>query len=149
MEAYFQTTSEVAVTALQSENGCESIGMAETLPTGCSGAYIALLSPDIQMQIGIAATGDNCRQLAASLMYMEPDDPELDDSVMTDALGEIVNIIAGALKQKMDDRYSGLTLGLPMMIHGHIQANDRQQLSIQTIKVGDTESHIVLLMDKG
>ena len=148
MDGLHRAADEVARTALEVRTGCVREGEVEKLSLQMSGAYVALLSVDVQMQIGIAASRDGCRRLSGALMMMEPDDPELSDAVMADALGEIVNIMAGALKQKMDGRYQGLTLGLPTMIHGHIAPTERQELTVVRTRIGDIECNLVLLMNK-
>ncbi len=143
-----RATDEVAREALSIPAGCRRVGEAEKLSLQMSGAYLALISPEVQMQIGIAAGREDCRRLAGALMMMEADDPELTDSVMADAFGEIVNILAGSLKQVMDSRYRGLTLGLPTMIHGHISPTDRQDLQVTQVSLGEIEAYLVVLMNK-
>lgn len=148
MEGLLRATDGVARTALSIPTGCVRQGEVEKLSLQMSGAYVALLSVDVQMQIGIAAARRDCRRLAGALLMMETDDPELTDAVMADALGEIVNILAGALKQMMDGRYQGLTLGLPTTIHGHIAPTERQELTVVGVQLGDIQSNLVLLMNK-
>lgn len=148
MDGLVRATDEVARTALSVPTGCVRKGEVEKLSLQMSGAYVALLSVEVQMQIGIAALRADCRRLAGALLMMEPDDAELTEAVMADALGEIVNILAGALKQQMDRRYQGLTLGLPTTIHGHIAPTERQELTVVGVQLGDIPSHLVLLMNK-
>ena len=148
MDGLVRATDEVARQALSIPSGCRRLGDTEKLSLQNSGAYVALISPEVQMQIGIAAGRADCRKLAGKLMMMEADDPELTDAVMADAFGEIVNIMAGSLKQVMDARYRGLTLGLPTMIHGHISPTDRQELLVTNVELGEIEGFLVILMNK-
>ena len=143
-----RATSDVAKQALSIPSGCVVDGEVDKLSLQTSGAYLALISPEVQMQIGIAAGRQDCRRLAGALMMMEPDDPELTDSVMADGFGEIVNILGGALKQVMESKYRGLTLGLPTMIHGHISANDRQELQVTKVRLGEIGAFLVILINK-
>ena len=143
-----RTTDDVAKQALSIPSGCRVAGEADKLSLQSSGAYLALISPEIQMQLGIAANRQDCRRLAGALMMMEPDDPELTDAVIADGFGEIVNILGGALKTEMDGRYAGLTLGLPTMIHGHLTANDRQELQVTRVELGEIEAFLVILINK-
>ena len=148
MDGLVKATDEVARQALSVPTGCRRGQDVEKLSLQTSGAYLALISPEVQMQIGIAARRDDCRGLAGKLMMMEPNDPELTDSVMADAFGEIVNILAGALKQVMERRHRGLTLGLPTMIHGHIAPTDRQELQVTGVTLGDIDAFLVILMNR-
>lgn len=143
-----RATSDVAKQALSIPGGCVVKGEIEKLSLQTSGAYIALLSPEVQLQIGIAADRAGCRQLAGALMMMEPDDPDLDDSVIADGFGEIVNILGGALKGVMEPSFRGLTLGLPTMIHGHIAPNPSQELQVTHVKLGETDTYLVVMINK-
>lgn len=143
-----QATSDVAKQALSIPTGCQTVGECEKLSLQTSGAYLALISPEVQMQIGIAAGRQDCKRLAGALMMMEPDDPELTDSVLADGFGEIVNILGGALKTVMDSKHRGLTLGLPTMIHGHITANERQELQVTHVKLGEIDAYLIVLINK-
>lgn len=141
-------TSDVAKQALSIPSGCQVVGETDKLSLQTSGAYLALISPEVQMQIGIAAGRQDCKALAGALMMMEPDDPELTDSVLADGFGEIVNILGGALKTVMENQYKGLTLGLPTMIHGHITANERQEIQVTEVGLGEITAYLVVLINK-
>lgn len=147
-DALVRTTGDVARQALSIPTGCDLVGEIERLSLQTSGAYLALISPEVQLQIGIAAAREDCTRLAGALMMMDADDPELTESVVADAFGELVNILGGALKTEMEPRYTALTLGLPTMIHGHITANERQELQVTRVDLGETEAYLIVLMNK-
>src|SRR4030095_11441657 len=51
--------------------------------------------------------------------------PPLRDAQVADAVGEIVNMLAGSMKRKLSGFGADLTLGLPIFIHGFLQPSAR------------------------
>ena len=147
IEAFRSTADDVVKSALSMPSGCLQLGGAVQFPPDSLGAYIGLIGPDMQMQIGLSSSHEGSKELSAALLCMEKDDPELDDDCIADAMGEIMNIIAGILKQNLEKEIPGLMLGLPLFINGHIRPNDKQQLSILEVMFGSVRAQLVLLVE--
>jgi len=143
-----KVTDSTAREALSVSSGCVSTPSAPTFIQDMSGSYLALISDDVQMQLGIAASSKGCKALAGSLLMMEPNDPDLDETVIADALGEIVNILAGLLKEDVTPEYPNLSLGLPTVIHGHLAASESQELSVRAVQIGDIPCLLITLVNK-
>ena len=75
---------------------------------------------------------------AEKLLGMEPEDPEM----VRDAVGELINIVAGSIKSKYDERYGTVDLGLPLILSGKVMPgmeskllNEEPTKKISTLKV--------------
>ncbi len=117
-------------------------GPAETGP----GAYITLLGATGSVQMGMITTKDGCKRLAGMLLGMEAD--ELDDlsgADMVDAYGEIINVVAGVVKQLVNASDPSFHLGLPIFINGQVCAMEHQRSIVTTLLVGDVSTHLMIL----
>ena len=75
---------------------------------------------------------------------MEPDE-EVSDADIADAVGELVNIVAGGVKQRMQDAAGGLRLGLPVFIHGYVQPTQQLEVSLASARIGEVDTHLMAL----
>jgi hypothetical protein len=128
-------------------DGVELLGWHDVPPTGMAGAYIPLLAEDQTLQLALLATPAGCADLSRLLLGMGPDE-EVSDADVADAVGEVVNIVAGGVKQRMADAVpngSGLRLGLPVFIHGHVQRTQQLEVSLASVRLGDVDAHLMVL----
>jgi CheY-specific phosphatase CheX len=147
LEYYVEAVNDVAKNALGFDE-CNLIKTEKEQRTGLVGSYLALVSDEICLQIGVASGKDDCRELARALLGMSPDDGDISDEEVADAVGEIVNILAGVLKGKVNDRANGIKLGLPIFIDGRIKASDQQQTLIGRVKLGSIPVELLILMHR-
>lgn len=66
----------------------------------------------------IIATDKSSAQRVAKELLMED---EADDECIRDAMGELVNNIAGAFKTKYHAQYGNVALGLPLVVSGQLR----------------------------
>src|SRR5262245_53117846 len=66
-----------------------------------SGAYIALVGDDVNLQVGLTSDATGCQTLAKALFGLKPDAANLPEADVADAVGEIVNMIGGGAKGAM------------------------------------------------
>ena len=125
-------------------DGVELLGWHDLPPTGMAGAYIPLLAEDQTLQLALLASPTGCADLARLLLGMEPDD-EVSDADIADAVGELVNIVAGGVKQRLQDSTGGLRLGLPVFIHGYVQPTQQLEISLASARIGEVEAHLMAL----
>ena len=112
--------TEVATTAL----ACGSVHSAtgsDRAPQSLFGAYVPLVAAGCQVQIGVVAEWEACQALARALFGMDPGAELEADSDVSDALGEIANMVAGCVKTRMNERTPGLNTGLPLCVTGHVE----------------------------
>jgi Chemotaxis phosphatase CheX len=130
-------------------DGVEVLGWHDVPPTGMAGAYIPLLAEDQTLQLALLATPAGCADLSRHLLGMEPED-EVSDADIADAVGELVNIVAGGVKQRMQDASrigtgGGLRLGLPVFIHGYVQPTQQLEVSLASVRIGQVDAHLMAL----
>jgi CheY-specific phosphatase CheX len=126
VDAAEESMREVSVVALGLEPEPRAKRLATT-PPHLSGAYVQLISPLEVVQVGLCADAATLCRLAGALLGGEEDLPPAD---VADAVGEIVNMFAGGMKRRLVAERPGLQLGLPVFIHGHLEATRRQQLRV-------------------
>lgn len=125
-------------------DGVEVQGWHDVPPTGLAGAYIPLLAEDQTLQLALLASPEGCADLSRLLLGMEPEE-EMTASDVADAVGELVNIVAGGVKQRLQDGTGGLRLGLPVFIHGYVQPTQQLEVSLASVRIGDVDAHLMAL----
>jgi hypothetical protein len=111
------------------------------------GAYLGLVAQDEPIQVGILVDGAGCQLLSKALLGMDPADEDLPPSDVSDAMCEIINIIAGGLKRRVSGQMP-VTMGLPMFVFGHPLPNQQQAVLARALKIGDVSASVLLLTQK-
>jgi len=114
---------------------------------GGNGAYLGLVAQEEPIQVGILVDGPGCQSLSKSLLGMDPADEDLPPSDVSDAMCEIVNIVAGGFKRRVLDRMP-VTMGLPIFVSGHPLPNQQQTVLARSIKIGGVAANVLLLTQK-
>lgn len=143
VEALEQSAVEVAALALGFER-CDVVGKESATPATVAGAYLPLFGRTGQsLYIGWLASAEACGVLARGLLGFARDEAIADVDV-ADAMGEVVNVLAGGLKRRMLPSVHPLSLGLPIFsaapmtpIHSTIYATQ--------LRCGNVDSHLVLV----
>jgi hypothetical protein len=129
-------------------DGVELLGWHDVPPTGTAGAYIPLLAEDQTLQLALLASPAGCADLSRLLLGMEPGE-DVPDADIADAVGELVNIVAGGVKQRMQGPEGtgtgSLRLGLPVFIHGYVQPTQQLEISLASARIGAVEAHLMAL----
>jgi hypothetical protein len=136
LEASEQALLEVALAALSAPDGHVLARAAES-PSSMSGAYVSLISDEEVAHVGVCAKDERLRALAGGLLGPAE---SLSAADLTDAVGEIVNMLAGGVKRRLAESNPGLRIGLPMWVRGNLEATERQQLRASFMRlhgVGD------------
>jgi CheY-specific phosphatase CheX len=115
------------------------------LPSNLTGCFVALVSQDDSLQIGLASDAAGCQILARALFAS---DSELNETDVNDALGEIANILAGGVKTRMASTRRGITLGLPIVMEGHLRITDRQQVSELDVAVNEVPVRLLVVCSR-
>ena len=145
LDALCESASEVASTVLG--------GMPFTAPGTDSsygsghGAYLGLVADDEPIQVGLLVDPPGCQLLAKSLLGMDPAEEDLPISDVSDAMCEIVNIVAGGLKRRVAERMR-ITLGLPIFVAGHPLPNQQQEVSARALELGEIKVKLLVLAQK-
>ena len=102
------------------------------------GAYIAILSPNNAVHLGLSARPAQCRALARALLGLRTDEPLSEDEVV-DGLSEVMNILAGKVKASMAGRDGQLHLGLPMFVANPIKAGGDSETTSEDVRLGSVD----------
>lgn len=108
---------------------------ARASESGEPGAYIAILSPNNSVHLGISAAPAECRALARALLGLRHEEP-LSERDAVDGLSEVMNILAGKVKASMAGRDGHLQLGLPMYVRDPIRATAGSEAVVAETKLG-------------
>lgn len=146
LDAMVESADELARTAM----GLEAVNVRgnrdmSTLDT--NGSYLAIIGDDQRFQLAVASTREGCESLAKTLLGADPSDPVSEDDV-SDAMGEIINIIAGGVKLRMRDVDPSIQLGLPMFVEGKVHTPRNREIGIVDIDLGDVAVHLIAFRQK-
>jgi hypothetical protein len=145
LEALREAVAEVAATVL----GGLPVAPADAGvdPGASHGAYLALVAEDEPIQVALLAAGPGCQVLSKTLLGMDVADADLPDSDVSDAMCEIINIVAGGLKRRVSGGLK-VTLGLPLFVAGPLLPNQQQQVHSRALRLGDVSVEVLLLTQR-
>jgi CheY-specific phosphatase CheX len=108
------------------------------------GTMIGLVSDDNAVQMMLVATKQGAEILAKALLGFEPDE-EIDPGDLADAIGEIINIVAGMVKTVLNDQDKGLNLTLPTFVDGTLTPITGQTVSYEVIEMGPVQAKVLIV----
>lgn len=136
-----ESARDLAQTCFDSDLALEGVEQSCDL-VGVIACFVALVGENMSMHLGIAATEQHGKVLA-QLFQGEELPLSVDD--VADALGEMVNIVAGGVKKRTVAEHSNLRLGLPLVIRGELRATGGEQISHVRARVGGAQIWLVTL----
>lgn len=142
LAATVDSAAEFAATTLR---GTLTRVDANDIPHQVIGCFVALVGEEESIQIGVAASASGCQSLAQALFASEE---PLDDADVSDALGEITNIVAGGVKKRIAQKRTHLAIGLPIVMDGHLRLSERQQLVSAGVAIGDVAVRLLILCSR-
>lgn len=142
LEALVAAASEVSSTVLAGAR-CEPLDTQVGFGGG-HGAYLNLSTPEEPIQVGVLVSPEGCQRLAKVLLGMEAEDEDLPAGDVSDAMCEIINMIAGGLKRRVSGELA-VTLGLPIFVAGPPLPNQQQEVSSRSLRIGDDSVKLILL----
>ena len=144
VDALVGAANQLAMESLGFEEG-EIVATETSLGSLVSGSLVALVGNQNSVEVGLCATEDNCVNLARAFLGMEPEDEDLSRSDLDDALGEMTNIMAGALKARMNGLVPSMQLGLPIVFQGLLGASTSAEVVVVHLRWQDVEAQSVLI----
>lgn len=143
-DALIAAANELATTSLGYAEG-EILSTSATLPRIPLGSFVALTGERTSVQIGLAGSQGHCMLLARAMFCMAPEDEDLGDEDLADALGEMVNVLAGGVKIRLTGRVETLNIGLPIVVHGAIDVTKIAEVDVTLIRWETVEALVFLL----
>jgi CheY-specific phosphatase CheX len=144
MDAVVHSANEFAVSML----GVEGVRVVEPLPKippSGGTALISLVSESLAVKIGVSLEDRACQDLARGLLGMSPEEGDLPDDEVADALSEVANIVAGQVKSFIAGRVSGVNIGLPIFIRGELCPAADTQSVVMAVRIGEIPATLVVL----
>lgn len=111
------------------------------------GAHIPLVGGGQGFDLGLVSSPEGCQALARAILSSPPT-AVLRDAEVADAVGEILNMLAGSIKRRIAGHRTDLELGLPIFVHGYLQPTDRMQVAALPTRFGTIDT-IVLVASRG
>jgi CheY-specific phosphatase CheX len=107
------------------------------------GAHIPIIGKGQAFDLALVSSADGCLALSRAILCAGPTAP-LRDAEVADAVGEIVNMLAGAVKRRLSSHRADLELGLPLFLHGYIQPTDRLSVITLPTLFGTIETMVLI-----
>lgn len=144
MNAAVASAEELATVALGFD-GATFVGKREHMPSNVKSALVALVGDNASVQLGLAGTDEVCQKLARALLAMNPEEADLPDDDVADAVGEVINIVAGQVKRIIGGPDSTMKMGLPLFVHGRFESSEQVETAIADINIGPVPITLLVL----
>jgi hypothetical protein len=99
------------------------------------GAHIPMVGGGQAFDLALVSSPSGCQALSRAILGL-PDTAPLRNAEVADAVGEIVNMLAGTVKRRLSGIGAELVLGLPLFLHGYIEPTDRLMVLVLPTRFG-------------
>ena len=140
--AFKEVALELAGTSLRFDESVTPLSDASMCGVQPS-AYIAILSEQESVHLGISTTPEGVRVLTRAMLRIRADRP-IEDADAVDGLSELLNIVAGKVKSRMTKRDGVLLLGLPIFISGHTHPGAGMEQAGEDLRLGPVPCRITV-----
>lgn len=114
------------------------------VPPAREGSLLPIQKGSESLYLGILSDPEGCVALTRALLQLDAEEAPGEADV-TDAVGEIINILAGVVQRSLDGHGSAVVLGLPMYIRGEIIAPARAEARYASINLGPARADLVVV----
>jgi hypothetical protein len=113
------------------------------VPGNLCGVYIPLLTEQYALHLGLLGQHSACDRLAKALLGMGSEESIADDTELFDAVGEIVNMMAGEVKARVSES-TKLSLGVPLALAGKVFPSAGSSSTQGVLRLDGEEMWLVL-----
>jgi hypothetical protein len=113
------------------------------------GAHIPVIGGGQAFDLALVASADGCQALSRAILCLDSEGPPLRATEVADAVGEIVNMLAGTVKRRMAGSGADLVLGLPLFVHGYIQPTERLSVVVLPTRFGPIDTMVLIAGQRG
>ncbi len=144
-EAWLERVLSAAgeVSAMTFDAVANDIQRTEGLPSNKEGSLLSVQRGAESLHLGILSDAKGCQALTRALLQMEEDEEVVDEDI-TDAVGEIINILAGVVQRSFDGEGAPVTLGLPVYIRGEIFPPAKAESLCANLNLGPARADIIV-----
>lgn len=139
--------TEIALNAFSFPGAVVSDPVSHEAAAAMIGAHIPVLGSVGAFDLALVSSREGCQALSRAILYASPDQV-LKDTEVADAIGEVVNMLAGAVKRRMTGLGAELELGLPIFFHGYIQPTERLSVVALPTRFGVVETMVLIAGQK-
>jgi hypothetical protein len=107
------------------------------------GAHIPLVGGGQAFDMALMSSAEGCEALSRAILCLGVG-PAIRDVEIVDAIGEIVNMLAGAMKRRLAGHGAHLALGLPIFVRGYLQPSNRRPVIALPIRFGPIETMVLI-----
>lgn len=146
-QAWLERVLEAAEEVAQTSFDCvaNDVRSAEKgLPHGKQGSLLVVQRGAESVHLGVMSDEDGCVALTRALLQME-DDEEVAEEDVTDAVGEIINILAGVVQRSLDGHGAPVSLGLPVYVRGDVSAPSRAEALSVNLNLGPARADLIVV----
>ncbi len=144
LEDYETAFFETAESSLDIQNSQRICVENDHPRENVAGAYMPLICGEEEVIIGLITDQVTFQSLAKK--FVQADDSEtLSKEDTADSVKEIVNVVAGVLKSQMASKKTGIKLGLPFFLEGHIKLTEAQEAIYSKICLGSWEAFLMII----
>jgi Chemotaxis phosphatase CheX len=142
MDRILEAVDEVAGTTFDSV--ANDVERSNRLPVNREGSLLPVQKGSESLHLGVLSDKQGCIALTRGLLQMDADE-EIGDEDIADAVGEIVNIVAGVMQRALDGDGEGVTLGYPVYVRGEIIAPHKSETLCATLNFGPARADIIIV----
>lgn len=106
------------------------------------GVLLPFFAQTYSLHLGLMSTSAGCKGLTDAMLG--PDD--WSDEDIADAVGEIVNVMAGLMRGVLIERDDTIDFGFPIVMQGHLVGGRSSESSVMVASIGDIECDLVVMM---
>lgn len=142
LQKVLEAAGEVASTTFDSV--ANDVQPLEGIPSGREGSLLSVTRGSEAVQLGVMADSAGCIALTRALLQMEEDE-EVGEEDVSDAVGEIINILAGVVQRSLEGNGPDVTLGYPMYIKGHVYPPSNAEARYASINLGPARADLMVV----
>jgi len=135
--------TEIATYALSQPAAIVQDPVSAECASAMIGAHIPMIGGGLAFDLALVASAEDCKALSRAILCAAADAP-LRDAEVADAVGEIVNMLAGSVKRRMSGLRVDLELGLPIFLHGYIQPTERLSVIALPTRFGTIDTMVLI-----
>ena len=135
--------SEVATVALSLSGAVVLDPVGLEVAASMFGAHVPLVGDRQSYDLALVSSADGCQALARAILCAGSG-PALRDAEVADAVGEIVNMLAGTVKRRLSGLGAELALGLPIFLRGHLQPTERMSVIAFPTRFGAIDTIVLV-----
>jgi CheY-specific phosphatase CheX len=136
-------STEIATRALSFPGVAVQDPVASERTASMIGAHIPLIGGGQAFEMALVSSAEGCDTLARAILGVT-NGTTLRELEMVDAVGEIVNMLAGSMKRRLAGHGAHLALGLPIFVRGYLQPSDRLALIALPVRFGPVDTTVMV-----